>query len=117
MDVLDTFLVTIVVALPGALFTFAYERETQIVRAAVSDRILRLTTALIVLAHDRRSAPINPARPGFTSLERLVSRSCRDANSPGPPSWVHAEVDDSSPSSFVTRPSRPGPGIGAWPSR
>ena len=48
MDVLDTFLVTILAALPGALFTFAYERETQIVRAAVSDRILRLTTASAV---------------------------------------------------------------------
>jgi Family of unknown function (DUF6338) len=45
MDVLDTFLVTALAALPGALFTFAYERETRIVRAAVSDRLLRLTTA------------------------------------------------------------------------
>ena len=45
MDVLDTFLVTVLDALPGALFTFAYERKTQIVRAAVSDQILGLTTA------------------------------------------------------------------------
>lgn len=48
MDVLDAFLVTVLAALPGALFTFAYERETQIVRAALSDRVLRLTTASAV---------------------------------------------------------------------
>ena len=48
MDVLDTLLVTALAVLPGALFTFAYERETRIVRAAVSDRILRLTTASAV---------------------------------------------------------------------
>jgi hypothetical protein len=41
MDVLDTFLVTILAGLPGALFTFAYERQTRIARAAVSDRIMR----------------------------------------------------------------------------
>jgi hypothetical protein len=48
MDALDTLLVTVLAALPGALFTFAYERQTQIVRAALSDRILRLTTASAV---------------------------------------------------------------------
>jgi hypothetical protein len=48
MELLDAFLVTVLAALPGALFTFAYERETQIVRAAVSDRVLRLTTASAV---------------------------------------------------------------------
>jgi hypothetical protein len=41
MDVLDSFLVTILAGLPGALFTFAYERQTRIVWAAVSDRIMR----------------------------------------------------------------------------
>src|SRR4029077_2001018 len=45
MDVLDTFLITVLAALPGALFTFAYERQTRIVWAAISDRIMRLTAA------------------------------------------------------------------------
>jgi Family of unknown function (DUF6338) len=48
MDVLDTFLITVLAGLPGALFTFAYERQTRIVRAAVSDRIMRLTAASAV---------------------------------------------------------------------
>ena len=48
MDVLDTFLITVLAGLPGALFTFAYERQTRIVRAAVSDRIMRLTVASAV---------------------------------------------------------------------
>jgi hypothetical protein len=41
-------LVTVLVALPGALFTFANQRETQIVGAAPSDRVVRLTTASAV---------------------------------------------------------------------
>jgi hypothetical protein len=48
MSMPDALLVTVLVALPGALFTFAYERETQIVRAAPSDRVVRLTTASAV---------------------------------------------------------------------
>jgi hypothetical protein len=34
--------------LPGALFTFAYERQTHIVRAALADRVLRLTASSAV---------------------------------------------------------------------
>jgi hypothetical protein len=48
MGIPDALLVTVLAALPGALFTFAYERETQIVRAALSGRVLRLITASAV---------------------------------------------------------------------
>jgi hypothetical protein len=42
----DHLLITVLAGLPRALFTFAYERQTRIVRAAVSDRIMRLTAVL-----------------------------------------------------------------------
>lgn len=48
MSAFGALVISTLAVLPGALFTFAYERQTSIVRAALADRVLRLTASSAV---------------------------------------------------------------------